>query len=146
MPERTRLIDRALFADESGSTLRGSACDRCGATTFPAQDGCPRCGSDAMTVTALPATGRLWSFTVQNFEPKPPYRGRSPFAPYGVGYIDLGPVIVESRLTVNDPAALHIGQRMQLTTVEAYDDEDGTAVLTYAFDPAADDNDEEIAS
>jgi uncharacterized protein len=134
MPD-TRLVDATLFTDESGRALRGSACDACGTTTFPAQGSCPRCGGGEMTGTALPARGTLWSFTIQSFEPKTPYRGRGEFRPFGVGYVDLGPVIVESRLTVNDPAALAIGQAMVLTTVPAFDDEDGTTVLTFAFGP-----------
>lgn len=135
MREVTRLVDESLFTDTSGTALRGAACDACGTTTFPAQCSCPRCGGAAMTIIALPASGQLWSFTVQYFEPKTPYRGRDEFEPYGVGYVDLGPVIVESRLTVNDPSAMSIGQPVALTTVPVFDDADGTTVLTFAFGP-----------
>jgi uncharacterized OB-fold protein len=134
MPD-TRLVDDTLFTDESGRALRGSACGACRTTTFPAQGYCPRCGGGAMTSTTLPTSGTLWSFTIQSFEPKTPYRGRGEFRPFGVGYVDLGPVIVESRLTVDDPAALVIGQRMAMTTIPAFADEDGTTVLTFAFEP-----------
>lgn len=130
-----RLIDTRLFADADGSVLRGAQCPTCGTATFPAQESCPRCGGAEMAEVALPVTGKLWSFTIQCFEPKAPYRGRGEFEPFGVGYVDLGPVIVESRLTVNDPAALSIGQPMRLTTIPAFDDEDGTVVRTFAFAP-----------
>lgn len=135
MPEpRSRLVDESLFvADAAAVTLRGATCDGCGTTTFPVQDGCPRCGAERMTPVALPRTGRLWSFTVQGFEPKPPYRGDGPFVPYGVGYVDLGPVIVEARLTESDPDRLEVGRPMHLTTTPAFRDEDGTSVLTFAF-------------
>ena len=106
----------------------------CSTTTFPAQAGCPRCSGATMAPAELPREGRLWSFTVQAFEPKPPYRGT--FEPYGLGYVDLGPVIVETRLTVAEPDALTIGQPMRLTTIPAFTDEDGTTVLTFAFTPA----------
>jgi len=133
-----RLVDESLFvAGYEPLTLRGAECGRCGTTTFPSQDGCPRCGAQEMTDAALPRTGVLWSFTVQGFEPKPPYRGREPFTPYGVGYVDLGPVIVEARLTENDPARLHVGDTMELTLVPAFDDADGP-VSTFAFAPAGD--------
>ena len=139
MSETTRLVDDSLFVDPAGSALRGSACDDCGTTTFPAQSSCPRCGASTMSVTALPTRGSLWSFTVQNFEPKTPYHGPvGEFVPYGVGYVDLGPVIVETRLTVNDPAALAIGQPVSLTTIQAFEDADGTGVLTFAFGPEGD--------
>lgn len=138
MPE-TRLVDESLFVPDAAEiTLRGATCGDCGTTTFPGQAGCPRCGAQRMTPVALPRTGRLWSFTVQGFEPKPPYRGVEPFTPYGVGYVDLGPVIVEARLTENDADRLEIGQGMRLTTAPAYRDGDGTSVLTFAFAPEED--------
>lgn len=130
-----RLIDPSLFADADGAALRGAQCPSCSTTTFPAQGSCPRCGNDAMAEVTLPVNGTLWSFTIQCFEPKPPYRGRGQFEPFGVGYVDLGPVIVESRLTENDPARLSIGQPMRLTTIPAFDEEDGTVVRTFAFAP-----------
>jgi uncharacterized protein len=132
--ERTRLIDERLFIN--GGALRGAECTACATTTFPAQLSCPRCSASAMAEVALPRRGSLWSFTVQAFEPKQPYRGQTPFEPYGVGYVDLGPVIVESRLTVNDPAALAIGQPVELTLFPAFTDDDGTTVLSFAFGPA----------
>jgi uncharacterized OB-fold protein len=129
-----RLVDHSLFvSDAEEVTLRGGRCTACGTTAFPHQDACPRCGGVGVAPVALPRSGRLWSFTVQAFEPKSPYRGT--FAPYGVGYVDLGPVIVETRLTVNDPERLAIGDGMHLTLVPAFRDGD-TEVLTFAFAPA----------
>jgi uncharacterized OB-fold protein len=133
MSDPTRLVDDSLFLD---GALRGAACPACGTTTFPIQDSCPRCGAGEMAEVALPHRGSLWSFTVQAFEPKPPYRGMGEFEPYGVGYVDLGPVVVECRLTVSDPAALAIGQPVELQLIPAFVDEDGTTVLTFAFAPA----------
>jgi uncharacterized OB-fold protein len=132
VPER--LVDESLFvpgADEV--TLRGGRCRTCGTTTFPHQDGCPRCGGVDVVSVPLPRSGRLWSFTVQAFEPKAPYRGS--FDPYGVGYVDLGSVIVEARLTESDPDRLAIGAVMDLTLVPAFDD-GGTQVLSFGFAPA----------
>jgi uncharacterized OB-fold protein len=86
-----------------------------------------------MEAVALPRSGRLWSFTVQSFEPKAPYRGS--FTPYGVGYVDLGSVIVEARLTERDPDHLAIGADMELTLVPAFHDDDGIEVRTFAFAP-----------
>lgn len=84
--------------------------------------------------------GRLWSFSVQRFRPKsPPYAGPETFEPYAVGYVEIpGVVIVESRLTGVSFDALRIGMLMQLTTVPFAEDADGTAVMTYAFEPAQD--------
>ncbi|NHC21898.1 DNA-binding protein [Nocardioides sp. IC4_145] len=136
MSER-RWVDDSLFVDPSETTsptLAGARCPRCSTTTFPYQSGCPRCGGDAAERIALPTTGTLWSFTVQYFAPKSPYRGFEPFEPYGVGYVDLGDVCVEARLTVNDPAALALGMPMELVTLPAFAEGD-VRVDTFAFAP-----------
>lgn len=132
-----RWVDASLVVDpDAGDALElaGARCPTCGTTAFPYQTGCSRCGGDAMERVALPTTGSLWSYTVQYFEPKPPYRGLEPFEPYGVGYVDLGDVCVESRLTVNDPAELSLGMPVRLVTITAFLD-DGQPVATFAFAP-----------
>jgi uncharacterized OB-fold protein len=135
----TRLIDDGIFGlDEHGPVLLGSRCEECGTTTFPRQDSCPACTGTTMADRTLPRRGTLWSFTVQNFRPKSPYTGPEDFVPYGVGYVDLsGEVIVESRLTENDPDKLRIGTPMELILEPFTQDEDGTQVLTFAFTPVA---------
>jgi uncharacterized OB-fold protein len=117
--------------------LIGSTCPACGTTTFPAQRTCPRCTGDGMEETLLHRTGTLWSYTVQGFRPpSPPYDGPEEFEPYGVGYIELpGQVIVEARLTENDPDRLEIGMRMELVVVPYRRDGAGDNVLTFAFRP-----------
>lgn len=131
-----RFVDDVLFdSADSDSALVGARCTGCGTVTFPVQDSCPRCGGSSMGPTTLPREGTLWSYTVQSFAPKSPFRTVDPFAPFGVGYIDLGDVIVESRLTVADADALTIGMPVQLTTIVNHLDEDGTEVRTFAFEP-----------
>lgn len=129
----TALIDEGLFAKtDDGVALVGSTCHACGTTTFPRQSSCPRCPSEQMDDRVLPRQGTLWSWTVQRFEPKPPYRGPQPFEPYGVGYVDLGGlVLVESRLTESDPARLRIGDEVELVLVPLPTDD--SEVTTFAF-------------
>ena len=138
-----RLIDETIFAScaatEPGAVVRlaGAECAACATTVFPYQGSrgsCPACGGTDMTAVALPTDGTLWGFTVQGFEPKPPFRCDGQFQPYGVGYVDLGAVIVEGRLTENDPQQLRTGMPLRSILVPAFTD-DGTAVLTYAFAP-----------
>jgi uncharacterized OB-fold protein len=89
-------------------------------------------------IRELSPTGTLWSFTVQGFEPKPPYAGPQPFEPYGVGYVELpGEVIVEARLTENDPARLAIGEPVELVLVPFNTDASGDDIVTFAFRPVA---------
>jgi uncharacterized protein len=72
---------------------------------------------------------------VQAFEPKAPYRApEGGFAPYGVGYVDLGDVIIESRL-LGDPARFEIGMPMALTLLPVRPGADGAPVVSYAFTP-----------
>jgi uncharacterized OB-fold protein len=97
-----------------------------------------------MADVRLPRTGTLWTWTVQAFHPKsPPYRGddtAESFVPYGVGYVDLeGELLVEARLTENDPERLAVGAEMELVLVPLYRDDDGNDVLTFAFRPVQDD-------
>jgi len=78
----------------------------------------------------LSLTGTLWSWTIQNFEPKrPPYQGPVPFQPYMVGYVELpSEVIIAARIV--DVAKPCIGQPLALRIVP-FDD----ARSTYAFGP-----------
>jgi uncharacterized OB-fold protein len=120
--------------------LIGARCDDCGARTFPAQSYCPRCASTSMAEVLLPRTGSLWTWTVQGFRPKsPPYKGDDTvdtFEPFGVGYVDLGgELLVEARLTENDPERLEIGAVFELVLIPVYREDDGTEVLTFAFRP-----------
>jgi uncharacterized protein len=121
--------------------LIGSRFPESGVVTFPRQSSCPRTSSTVEEQVLLPRRGRLWSWTVQGFLPKsPPYAGKETpqtFVPYGVGYIDLdGQVIVESRLTENDPSKLTIGMPMELVIVPFTTGDDGREIVTFAFAPA----------
>lgn len=120
-------------------TLRGSRCSDCGELYFPATRGCTRCCGTRLAPCDLGHRGRLWSWTVQGFCPKPPYDGaanEADFRPYGVGYVELEAGLkVESRLTLADPARLRIGMAMELTLEPYRHDADGTVVHAYAFRP-----------
>ncbi|KAB2340389.1 Zn-ribbon domain-containing OB-fold protein [Actinomadura rudentiformis] len=127
------VVDPALFAGTAPPRLAGSRCPGCATVTFPRRGSCPRCPSGTMAAHTLPERGVVWSWTVQEFEPKPPYRrlGEA-FVPYAVGYVDLGVVIVESRLDV-PRERLRIGLPVRLTMIPAFLGEDGTEVHTFAF-------------
>lgn len=131
-------IDAGLFSWPDQPRLLGSSCPHCSTTTFPAQKSCPRCTRTDMAQVPLAPTGKLWSFTVQGFEPKPPYAGERPFRPYGVGYVELAAeqgdaVLVEGRLTSSDPEELCIGDEMEVCFVPLRIDESGRDIITFAF-------------
>ena len=118
--------------------LIGTRCGDCGIVTFPSQSSCPRCSSTAMAEHLLARRGRLWAWTTQGFPPPPPYAGPAgkDFEPFGVGYVELGDVKVESRLTESDPDVLEQGMEVELVVVPFRTDEEGNEVMTFAFQPA----------
>jgi uncharacterized OB-fold protein len=131
-----------LHLDGARPTLLGSRCTDCGELYFPASRGCTRCSGTRLEPCDLGHRGRLWSWTVQGFCPKPPYDGAATedaFRPYGVGYVELeNGLKVESRLTVADPARLRIGMPMVLALDPYRRDADGAVVHTLAFEPVDD--------
>ncbi len=133
----TRQVADNLFRGEGvGTRLLAGRHRDSGKLKFPFPAGPD---GEAYDIVELSPTGKLWSYTVQRFRPKTPYNGSGTdvdFTPYGVGYIELaGELIVESRIVADDLTALEIGQPMRITT-EAYREEEGEPVLTYAFTPA----------
>ncbi|MBW6496223.1 MAG: OB-fold domain-containing protein [Burkholderiaceae bacterium] len=84
----------------------------------------------------LPQRGSLWSWTVQRFRPKsPPYAGPDDFVPYAVGYIDLGPLIVEGRLTGAALDGFCIGMPMRVVALPIALIGPPRKVVSYAFAP-----------
>ncbi len=119
-------IADAVWTDEP-RLIGGRGSD--GRIRFPMPEGDAAAGFEPVE---LSPTGTLWSWTIQNFEPKrPPYDGPTPFAPYMVGYVELaGEVIVIARIVdVTEPK---IGMVLALRIV-AFDD----GRSTYAFGPSA---------
>jgi uncharacterized OB-fold protein len=128
-------IAEGLFTwPDDAPRLIGSRCTSCGTTIFPKQQSCPKCAGPDTVEQLLSRSGTLWSYTVQGFRPKSPYNGPDEFEPYGVGYVELpGEVMVEARLTENDPDVLEVGDRMELVVVPFRRDDDGNDVVTFAF-------------
>lgn len=122
-----------LCPDGSPPVLLGGRHHTSGRLVFP----CPQ--AEGWDPEPLPQTGTLWSCTVQRFRPKsPPYAGPEAFEPYAVGYIDLGPLIVEARLTGAAPEDFRIGMPMRLVPLVLDLTRPGRRVTTYAFAPAED--------
>jgi uncharacterized OB-fold protein len=119
---------------EDGAHLIGSRCRECGEVTFPANAFCPQCCAETTANVPLSRRGILYSFTVQRFRPPPPYRGPEPFAPYGVGMIELPEGLrVTAVLEEDDPARLRVGMEMELVITGFFEDDEGNEVLGYKF-------------
>jgi uncharacterized OB-fold protein len=133
-------IAEGLFTWPSARpALLGSRCQQCGVATFPAADSCMACSSQDVRVEELPTRGTLWTWTIQRFMPKSPYRSNESaesFTPYGVGYLELpGGVRVEGRLSENDPEKLHIGMEMDVVFEPYRTEENGDEVINFFFRP-----------
>jgi len=129
-------VDASLFASLDPPRLAGARCANCGTVTFPAAGSCPKCMAAHMEPYALPDRGTVWTWTVQGFAPKPPYvPPPHGFRPFPVGYVDLGDVKVESRLTASTAKELRTGMEMELVVVPFRTDDDGNEVVTFAFRP-----------
>ncbi len=118
--------------------LIASKCRDCGEVAFPKQAACPACTCGSTEEIRLARRGKLWTWTIQRFAPPPPYTGdRTSFVPFGVGYVEMPEGIrIEARLTVNEPERLAIGMDMELVIERFKDAEDGTELVTFAFQPA----------
>jgi uncharacterized OB-fold protein len=128
VPVRQGLFDTG----DDEPRLIGSRCRRCSGHHFPRHATCPYCASDEVEETRLSPRGTLWAFTAVTAAP-PGYRGE---VPYGFGVVELPEgVRVVTRLTEPDPAALRVGQPMELVVVALHEDDDGNEVVTYAFAP-----------
>ncbi len=80
---------------------------------------------------ALSRSGKLWSWTRQDFKPKEPYDGPEVFVPFLLGYVELpGEVIVETRIVDARLEDLKLGMAMEFV-IAPFDD----ARSTYAFRP-----------
>lgn len=121
--------------------LLASRCKNCGIASFPAAQSCMACSGQDVVVEELPGRGTLWTWTVQQFMPKTPYRSNETpetFKPYGVGYLELpNGLRVEGRLTESDPQKLHIGMAMDVVFKTFRTEDNGDEVINFFFQPVA---------
>ena len=134
----TRLLHDGLFREQGDGSivLIGGYSPSSGRTHFPRLPACPYTGADNVEEVELPTQGTLWGWTAVTARP-PGYDGEMPF---GFGIVELTDGLrVITRLTESDPGALSFGQPMGLVAETLQTDDDGTAVITYAFSPDAGD-------
>jgi uncharacterized protein len=130
----TRPLHDGLFREQGDGSivLIGGYSPSSGRTHFPRLPACPYTGADDVEEVELPTQGTLWGWTAVTARP-PGYDGEMPF---GFGIVELTDGLrVITRLTESDPGALSFGQPMGLVAETLQTDDDGTAVITYAFSP-----------
>ena len=101
-----------------------------GKILFPIPEGDAGKGLD---IVKLSATGTLWSFTRQDFQPKPPYDGPEEFVPFLLGYIELPEqIIIESHIVDTTLEELELGMPMEFV-IKPFDD----TRATFAYRPVS---------
>jgi len=120
--------------------LLACRCRRCDAHSFPVQSGCARCGSVDLETIELSPSGRIWTWTSQDFLPKaPPYTGPETdktFVPYFVGYVEVDDKLhIEARLVGFEDRIPEIGEEVSLVIIPFRTDEQGNEIVIPAFAP-----------
>ena len=80
------------LATDGEPALLGTRCETCGTYFFPREDSfCrnPACDGTDLREVRLSRRGKVWSSTVNHFEPPAPYVTWGPFEPYVVAAVEL---------------------------------------------------------
>jgi uncharacterized OB-fold protein len=120
----------------------GSRCEACGHYYFPKVAVChnPACkGREVVKDVPLNRRGKLFSYTINYFQPPPPYHAPTPFTPFGIAVLDIpeGIKIVGQVPRSVDLKNLKIGMEMEVVREVLYVDPQGVEVLCWMFKPAA---------
>lgn len=147
MPESTAVKGQVpaiegwfTWPPSSEPALLGGRCKACGDYFFPPTTYCrnPRCmGADVESVP-LSRRGKLWTYTINYYQPPPPYVAPTPFVPYATAAIELE----KEKMRVQGMVAsgvnldsLKIGMEMELVLEELYRDGEGRQVVVWKFRP-----------
>lgn len=135
----TTPIAEGLFEIVAGNPkLIGSQCQTCNTVYFPQALSCrnPKCLYKSVVQTFLPHHGRLYSYTVQRYQPPPLFR-MDDWSPYALGLVDLGDGLqVMGMLTGIALDQIVIGMALKLVIEPLYCDAKIGEKLTYKFAPA----------
>ena len=120
MSKKRTLAAPGWFTEEP-PTLLGARCTACGAVFFPPnQQFCrnPACANDAFEPAPLSRSGRLWSYTTNNYAPPAPFVApASPFEPFAVAAVELAAeqmVVLGQVPREVSVAQLRVGMPMEL--------------------------------
>lgn len=134
------MVEGAFADTAEGPRLLGSRCLSCATTYFPRSPVCrnPACDDKRIGDCTLSPRGTLWSYTIQFYKPPPPARFDEPFAPYGVGLIDLPEGIrILGMMSTGRPEELRVGIEVELVLETLHHNENGDEVVTWKFRPVA---------
>jgi uncharacterized OB-fold protein len=123
------IVDYLALGDEPH--LEANECASCGARFFDRRNACAACCGREFRRVPVSTTGELRAFTiVARSAPGIP-------VPFVAATVDCDGTTVRANL-INvdpDPAVLHVGMPVQLTTTPIGTDGAGTEAIAYAFEP-----------
>ncbi len=129
MKTRVSALESWFDANPERPRLIGSRCRACRTYFFPKEAfACrnPECGSGDLEDVPLSATGTLWSFTDNHYQPPAPYMSPDPFVPYTIAAVELAEEQMVVLGQVGDgiqPKDLEVGMRMKLVAETLYSDD-----------------------
>lgn len=120
--------------------LIGTRCTSCGDYFFPTVDACrnPRCRSTNVEEVELSRTGKLYTYSINQFPAPPPYVPPDPFIPYATGVIELEREQMKVHGQISQEAdfsTLAIGMEMEVVLETLYVDDEGQHVISWRFRP-----------
>jgi uncharacterized protein len=125
-----------LSPDGEQARLIGSKCLNCGELYFPKREKsiCIHCQETKLEQVALSNRGKISSFTVVYQPPAGGYY-KGP-VPYAYGFVELPEKVkIMTLFTGCDLETLEVGAEVGLVIEKLFDEDDGTAVISYKFKP-----------
>ena len=116
--------------DDREPHLLGTRCASCGTFFFPPETTfCrnPHCDGTDLEEVQLSRRGRVWSSTVNHYQPPPPAVTRDPFEPYGVAAVELAKerMVILGRVTGSSGSKpLQVGAEVELVVDTLFEDDD----------------------
>ena len=135
-PKKIPAID-GWFTTEGEARLVGSRCTTCGTYFFPRTDFfCrnPTCDGTEFDDVPLSNRGRVWSWTVNRYQPPAPYVAPTePFEPFGIAAVELPDerMVVLGQLVPG--ATVAVGDEVELVVDTLFTDDDGTEQLVWKW-------------
>ncbi len=89
--KRVPVVEGWFTLESEEPRLIGVKCKSCGDYFFPRAIQCrnPNCRGEDLEETLLGRKGKIWSFTINHYQPPAPYVPPDPFVPYGLAVVEL---------------------------------------------------------
>ncbi|MBN1366654.1 MAG: Zn-ribbon domain-containing OB-fold protein [Dehalococcoidales bacterium] len=132
IPVREHLFTLPELSGESPKLI-GIKCNKCGEVVFPRKTICPNCCSNDVKEMLIGPQGKLYSYTVI-YQPAPiGYKGP---VPYSIVKVEMPEGLrITGHATVNSPAELKIGMKMELIIDKMFSDTNGNDIIGFKFKP-----------